>query len=128
MGIERLFKEEIAKEIGEISGMELGSEEYKATVDGSTKMTDRYIKLKEVELEREKIEVELRKMDIDRERMDDERVDRRWKNGLAIGGTIIGAAITITSYAWAYIYEEKGSITSKPGNKALDRALNFFKK
>lgn len=128
MSIERLFKEEISKEVGEISKMELGSEEYKATVDGSTKMTDRYIKLKEVELEQQKIEVELRKMDIERQRMDDDKVDRRWKNGLTIGGSILGAGVTILAYAWAYIYEEKGSIASKPGNKALDRALNFFKK
>lgn len=128
MRIESLLQEEISKEIGEISGMELGSEEYKATVDGSTKMTDRYIKLKEVDLEQQKIEVELRKMDVEQQRLEDERVDRRWKNGLAIGGTLLGAGITIVSYAWAYIFEEKGSITSKAGNKALDRALNFFKK
>lgn len=128
MRIESLLQEEISKEIGEISSMELGSEEYKATVDGSTKMTDRYIKLQEVDLEKQKIEVELRKMDVEQQRLEDERVDRRWKNGLAIGGTLLGAGITIVSYAWAYIFEEKGSITSKAGNKALDRALNFFKK
>lgn len=128
MNIKGLLEEEISKEIGEISSLELGSEAYKATVDGSTKMADRYIKLKEVDLEREKIEVELRKMDIERERMEDERVDRRWKNGLTIGGSILGATVTVLAYAWAYIYEEKGTIASKPGNKALDRALNFFKK
>ena len=128
MRIKRLFEEEISKEVGEISSMGLGSDEYKAAVDGATKMADRYIKLKEVDLEKQKIEIEARKMEVEEQRMEDERVDRRWKNGIAIGGTIIGAGITIIAYAWSFIYEEKGSILSKPGNKALDRALNFFKK
>ena len=128
MSIKSLLEEELSKEIGEISSMELGGDEYKATVDGSTKMADRYIKLKELDLEREKIEVELRKMDVECMRLDEDRADRRWKNGLTIGGSILGAGVTILAYAWAYIYEEKGSISSKPGNKALDRALNFFKK
>lgn len=128
MRIRRLFEEEISKEVGEISSMELGSEEYKATVDGATKMADRYIKLKEVSLEEQKMEIEAKKMEVEERRMEDERVDRRWKNGIAIGGTVLGATITVLAYAWSFIYEEKGSILSKPGNKALDRALNFFKK
>lgn len=128
MNIKELFKNEISKEVDEISSMELGSEAYKATVDGSTKMADRYIKLKEVELEQQKIDMEHRKMDVEQQRLENDRADSRWKNGITIGGTVLGATITVLAYAWAYIYEEKGSIASKAGNKALDRALNFFRK
>lgn len=126
MKIETLYQDEIRNEVEEIGKMTLGGEEYKATVEGATKLTDRLIKLEEIKLEYEKLSVELQKVELEEQKAKDERHDRKVKNGIVIGTSLLGAGITIWANVKGYIFEEKGTITTKEGNKALDRALNFF--
>ena len=51
MMIKRLAREELRTEIQELGKMELGSEEYKTTVDGITKLWDRVIEVDKIEIE-----------------------------------------------------------------------------
>ena len=41
MSVERLLKEELESEISELGNLTLGSDEYKATVDGVSKLMDK---------------------------------------------------------------------------------------
>ena len=126
MNIENLYYDEIQTEFSELKNLKKGSEERKATVAEITQLTDRVIKLKEIEIERAKVDIESDKVTLDALKSQDEATDRKVKNWIAVGTTVAGAAITLTTFLWAYVYEERGTICSKPGNKALDKALNFF--
>ena len=46
MELENLLEEEVKSQIEGLKDIEMGTEQYKATVDGLTKLTDRVIKIK----------------------------------------------------------------------------------
>ena len=51
METKTLIREEVNREIEELGRLPLGKEEYKLTVDGATKLTDRLIELEKIEIE-----------------------------------------------------------------------------
>ena len=53
MSIKTLLVEEIQDELNDLSDLDLGSEEYKITVDGLTKLIDRAIEMEKFETENE---------------------------------------------------------------------------
>ena len=127
MKVENLFTNEIQDEIAALGKMELGNEQYDSTVKGVSQLTDRLIKMKELENEREKIDVEKQKVDVELKKAEDEENDRKIKNRIAIGTAVGGAIITVGTVILNLISEEKGILTTtKAGNKSLDRALNYF--
>lgn len=127
MKVETLLQDEIREEIQAIGKMELGGDEYEKTVKGVTQLTDRLVKMKELEIEREKLDVEKQKVDVEIIKAEDEEKDRKIKNKITIGTAIGGAIITVGSVILNLISEEKGILTTtKAGNKSLDRALNYF--
>lgn len=100
MNIEKQLQEEISNEITYLSGMELGSEEYKVTVDGLTKFMDRAIEMKKFDIENS-----------DKKRqMEDEQKDRLVKNAISIAGVVIPSLITIWGTVVSLKYDEKGVI------------------
>lgn len=137
-----LYVEELETEFEGIKDFDLESEDHKRIVGDITQLTDRYVKLKEVdikaqelELEREKvetdkqkIEIEMRKADIEtkklefeREKMKEDKSDR-WIRYVIDGlGIIVPAGITVTGMVLMFLFEEKGTITSRAGSKIVDR-------
>lgn len=127
MKVENLLQDEIRDEITAIGKMELGNKEYESTVKGSTQLMDRLIKMKELEIEREKIDVEKQKVDVELKKAEDEEKDRKIKNRLTLGTAIGGAVITVGTVILNLVSEEKGILTTtKAGNSALTRGLNYF--
>ena len=96
METKALLREEVNREIEELGRMELGKDEYKSTVDGATKLTDRLIELEKIEIE---ADVRERDREIDTEiklkQLDDENKDKKVKNWISIGGTLLMAGITV---------------------------------
>lgn len=123
MNIKRTFCNVIETECGELHTLEQGSEAYKASADVAAKFADKVIKLKELELEERKIEVEEKKTDIELRRIADERKDRSIKNGIALGNILIPAGITVGFGILMFVFEEKGTISSRMGQKMLDRIM-----
>lgn len=123
MNIERTFCNVIETECGELHTLEQGSEAYKASTDVAAKFADRVIKLKELELEERKIDIEEKKADIELQKMAEERKDRSIKNGIAVGNLLVPAGITIGFGILMFVFEEKGTISSRMGQKILDKIM-----
>ena len=112
MSVKSLLTDEICGQVNEISKLVVGTEESKTAINGAGILMDKLNDVQRLEIEREKAE--------------NERKDRKIKNGITIGTAVTGAFITIGASLLAYIYEERGTITSMPGRKSVDRAFNYF--
>lgn len=126
MSVKSLLTEEICDQVNEIHKMEVGSEQSKIAINGVGMLVDKVNDMDKIELERQKVEMENEKMEIERQRVENEKRDRSVKNKITIATAATGAGITVGMGLLAYVYEERGTISSKPGRSFVDRALNYF--
>ena len=125
MSITNLYREEIQSEIGSISKMPIGSEDYKAAISGVTQLTDRLVKLEEIDVERQKVAVEQEKTEIEKSKAADEQKDRSTRNRLTVASIVVPAWVTGLGAAGMWLFEERGTIiTSQAGRKIYER---FFR-
>ena len=141
MTVHDKYEIEIDFELDEISQKtELGSEEHRKAAGDIAQLTDRLIRLKEVDIEQQKIEIEkaraeadkekakleLEKIEIERQKMIEEKQDRKIKNGLSALGIVLPIGFTLTGMVLMFLFEEKGTIvTSGPGRKIVDRMFRI---
>lgn len=123
-----LYEEEVRDELEALSKIQVGSDSYEKAVNGVTKLTQTMIDLKKVETEADKMEIEQRKIDVEEAKVEMEKKDKKIKNAIAIGTTIItiGAGIWATKFSW--LKEEGGTMTFTAGRKATDFLLSGLKK
>lgn len=120
--IKRLLGEEIESQTELMSKQQLGTDESEITINGTTKLIDRYIDLEKVELERLKVENEERKLELECQKAKDEAFDRKINNWLK-GGTLF---ITGTGIVLMFVLEGEGRvITSQAGRKIVDRIFKI---
>lgn len=124
MGIKTLLEEEIRSEIGMLGKHEPTSAEYKALVDGVTKLTEQYNNLEKTnndKYDREDArynEMRVKDAELEMERKD--RLVKNWLTGVSIGGGFVMTAVG----AWAtFKFEETGTITSILGRGFINRFL-----
>lgn len=124
MAIRNLLELEIEEEFNKLSKMELGTEEYKVTVDGLTKLLDRSIEITKHrdELDEKK---ENRKIDNDykSKQVEDENRDRKIKNGLTLAGIVIPSVITIWGTLKSLKFEKDGTVTTIMGRGFINKLL-----
>ena len=90
MSIETLLQEEIQNELGELKRISIGTDEYKATVDGVTKLMDRVIEIKKLNIDKDDKAVTREiETDIKSKQMEEERRDRVIKNCITVAGIIV---------------------------------------
>lgn len=120
MGIRTLLNEEIKNEFNDLKKMELGSETYKTTVDGLTKLVDRAIELERIDVEQnenyENRQVELSKIE-------DDRKDQFVRNILTGAGIIIPTVVTIWGTIKSINFEKEGTITTIMGRGFIQKLL-----
>ena len=143
--IKNSLKDEVLTELTNLSGMELGTEEYRVTIDGIVKLADRFIDLERVEnedvdkkarreLEDKRLEAEINKFEADidekiydRElktrKMDDERMDQWIKNGIAVFGIVVPLGVTIWGTVKTLKFEQEGTVTSMIGRGFINKLL-----
>ena len=116
MSVRALLAEEIQTEFEVLNDLEVGSDEYRVTVDGLTKLMDRQIELEKFDIERE---AEVRNREIENElkqkQLNDERKDRLVRNIIAVCGIAVPALIQVWGTRLAFRFEEEGSITTNVG-------------
>lgn len=116
MNIEALLKEEIKSEFETLKTVGTGSEEYKTTVDGVTKLVDRAIEIEKFNAEREENALK-------REQMKDEKIDRWIKNGLTLVGVVVPAGLTVWGTIKTLKFEETGTVTTMMGRGFINKLL-----
>ena len=124
MNIKDLLCEEIESEFEGLKSMDLGSEKHKATVDGLTKLVDRAIEIKKVEIENDE-KVTSREIDNDfkSQQMEDERKDRLVRNGITIASIVIPTAVTIWGTLKSFKFEETGTVTTTIGRGFINKLI-----
>lgn len=109
--LKTLLNEEIQEEIVALKGTAIGSDEYRVTVDGLTKLCDRAIEIKKVEEEQALKAQQIR----------DEQRDRWIKNGLTAAGIIIPTGLTIWGTLVSINFEKEGTITTMMGRGFIQK-------
>lgn len=124
MNIKDLLCEEIENEFEELKSMDLGSEKHRSTVDGLTKLVDRAIEIKKVEIENDE-KVTSREIDNDfkSQQMEDERKDRLVRNGITIASIVIPTAVTIWGTLKSFKFEETGTVTTTIGRGFINKLI-----
>lgn len=128
MSIERIVREEIESEIGELSKMELGTEEYARTVKGVNDFIDRLNESKKIELEAKKLEIEEDKNDIELQRVENDKKLRKIGYGVTIGTFIGAAAIQIWANIDSKHFEIGNTHTTEAGRSSTRKLLSWLDK
>lgn len=124
MKIETMLHAEIENEFESLKKIELGTDKYKATVDGLTKLVDRAIEIDKMNIEQdEKYEVRKDENDFKLKQMREDKKDRIVKNGIAVAGIVIPSAITIWGTLKSLKFEEEGTVTTIMGRGFINKLL-----
>ena len=122
--IKQLLRDEIQNELGELKRMEVGTDEYRTTVDGITKLVDKLDGLENSEFERaEKNASQGMDYDLKVAQLKDEKKDRWIKNGISIGGIVLPLLVAIWGTRASFRFEEEGTITSTLGRGWLNKLI-----
>ena len=127
MDIDDLLLEEIEQEFSGLKDLEMGTEKYKASVDGLAKLVDRAIELRKIDADRndKESELDIRSKDLElREQRDKyDKIDQLIRNGISIAGIVIPTVVTIWGTLKTFQFEEEGSITTNIGRGFINKLL-----
>ena len=127
MDIDDLLLEEIEQEFNGLKDVEMGTEKYKASVDGLAKLVDRAIELRKIDADRtdKESELDIRSKDLElREQRDKyDKIDQLIRNGISIAGIVIPTVVTIWGTLKTFQFEEEGSITTNIGRGFINKLL-----
>ena len=124
MNIEDLLRKEIKSELEELGSMKLGSDEYRTTVDGVTKLVDRAIEMEKLGIEsQEKVDAREIENELKLKEMTEEKKDRWVKNGIAVAGILVPTAVTIWGTIKSIEFEREGTITTIMGRGFINKLL-----
>ena len=122
--IEKILSEEVEDELNDLGGLKLGSEEYKTSVDGIVKLTDRLIELKKIGVEcKERVENMKNDRDSKELQLAEDRRDRLIKDCIAVAGIIIPTLVTIWGTNKSLKFEEEGTVTTIMGRGFINKLL-----
>ena len=124
MTTEKLLHEEIVVGFQNLSELEVGSEKRKQAVDELTKLVDRAIEMDKLNIDyEEKVKNREFEANFKMKQMEEERKDRLVKNGIAIGGIVIPAVITIWGTIKSLRFEQDGTVTTIMGRGFINKLL-----
>ena len=122
MRIDELLKNEIGNDLEVLSELELGSDEYKAGVDAVTKLIDREVELRKLEIEyQEKVECRKADDEVKLKQIKENRVDRIIGYVINVAGIVVPVIVTIWGTKVSLKFEETGTITTTAGRNFFSR-------
>ena len=139
--IKTLLDTAISDELEQLGDLELGSEEYKTTVEGIAKLMDKKIEMekldhdaevkkKDYELESKKVNGELaektKSNEIEEKKLEqikNEKNDQLFKNGIAIASIVVPSLITIWGTFKTLKFEETGTVTTIMGRGFVNKLI-----
>lgn len=124
MEIKTLLRDELTKEIQELGKIELGTDKYKLTVDGATKLADRVIELEKIEYEAEaRYQDRKSESELKLKQMEDEKKDRSIKNAISIGSVVLTVGLTVWGALKAWDFETEDTVGSPTGKSFMSRLI-----
>lgn len=130
MSIKTQLEDEIRDEFEALRKIEVGSDTYRATVEGLTKLIDRKIEMDKVEVDaRERVIKRNDDNEFKEMQLADDRKDRAIKNGLTVATLVITTGTTIWGILKSLKIEFKDNemITSTVGKELMKRVIPFKK-
>lgn len=122
MNIEDLLNRAICEDLENLENVEFGSDEYKVGVDGVTKLIDREIQLRQLEIDSlDKEDSRKTENEFKAKQLKDGRIDRIIGYVINVAGIVIPVVVTIWGTKVSLKFEEEGTITTTAGR-------NFFGK
>lgn len=129
MGINNVLRDEFEKELKELSGMQIGTEQYKVAVDGITKLTDRIIEIDKLDSEKNAKELEniarMEEQELKREQLKSEKRDRIVKNVITVGGAVLSMAVYALAFIASTNFEREGTFTTEGGKNSIRQLLKL---
>ena len=124
MKVETMLHDEILNEFEELKKLEVGSDGYRAAVDGISKLLDRAI-------EYDKLDAECNERSLNRgfeedyklQLAEDEKRDRWIKNIITIVGIAVPSVITIWGTIVSLNFEKEGTVTTIMGRGFINKLL-----
>ena len=122
MSIDTKLLVEIDDEFEALSQIEVGSETYKTTVDGLTKLLDRAIEIDKIEEEKaERAALQEKEAEFKERQFQEEKRDRLIKNCLTAAGIVVPTVVTIWGTIVSMRFEKEDTITSTAGRSFFSR-------
>lgn len=122
--IETLMQDVIMDELESLRDMKVGTDEYKTTVDGVTKLMDKAIELDRFQMEfNEKVENRKRDDEMKLEQIKEEKKDRLFRNCISVAGIVIPSVITVWGTLKSFKFEETGTVTTIMGRGFINKLL-----
>ena len=116
MNIETQLHVELQSELEKLGGMQIGTEEYKTTVDGVTKLMDRAIEMEKLNMAGQDNNMKLTQMEEDRK-------NRFVQNCLAVAGLVVPTLVTIWGTKASFKFEQEGTVTTIMGRGFINKLL-----
>ena len=120
MKIKETLYKEIEDELQELNEIEVGTDEYKSSVDGVTKLLDRAIEIEKHEAEMKEREAERIAKNI---QVAEEQKDRVVKNYISAGGVVLPLLVTIWGTLKSFKFEKDGTVTTIMGRGFINKLL-----
>jgi hypothetical protein len=128
MKIETMLHDGIEDGFNELKKIQVGTEEYKSTVDGLTKLLDRAIEIDKINSEiQNNTKNRQSETNIELEKIENDRKDRIIKNCLTAASIVCTAGITVWGSLKSWKFEETGVVTSGPGREFMRRIFHSMK-
>lgn len=125
--IETQLNVEMKKEFEELAKMEAGTEKYKTTVDGLTKLMDKAIEIEKIHAEaEEKVENRKAENELKLKQLKSERIDQVTRNAITGVSVVGGFILTVWGTIKSIKFEETGTITTFAGRSFFNKL--FLKK
>ena len=125
MRIETMLHKEIEIEFEELKRLQLGTEEYKTTVDGLTKLVDRAIEIDKINIEQEEKTVTRKEeTELKLKQMEDEKKDRNVKNVITVGTALLSVGLTVWGTLKSLKFEETGTVTTLVGRNFIGKLFS----
>lgn len=129
MGIKNILWDEIEKEVKELSKMQVGTDQYKVTVDGIARLSDKIIELEKLESENAAKDFEnivrTEEQDLKREQLKSEKRDRAVKNVITVGTAVLSVAVYALAFIASTNFEREGSFTTEGGKNSIRQLLKL---
>ena len=121
---EQLLHDEIESEFECLKELEIGTEQYKVTVDELVKLVDRAIEIDKLNLEaEEKAKNREKDNDFKQQQMEEEHKDRLIRNCISAAGIVIPSLLTIWGTLKTFKFEQEGTVTTMIGRGFINKLL-----